>query len=125
MSAECCKLLYDGECPICRREVRWLRRVDRRNRLEFVDIAAPDFVAARFGLTHEAVQGALHALLPDGRVARAMDAVRAAYRAVGLGWIAAPTAWPPLRPLFDRAYRVFARNRLRIGRWLGRADARA
>ncbi len=120
MSAERCKLLYDGECPICRREVRWLRRVDRRGRLEFVDISAPDFSAAQYGLTEEAVQGALHALLPDGRVARAMEAVRAAYRAVGLSWVVAPTAWPILRPIFDRTYRVFARNRLRIGRWLGR-----
>ena len=114
------KLLYDGECPICRREVRWLRRVDRHGRLDYEDIAAPDFDPARHGLTTEAVQGALHAILPDGRVMRAMAAVRTAYRAVGLGWLVAPTGWPLLRPLFDRLYRGFARHRLRIGRWLGR-----
>lgn len=97
--------------------------MDRRSALALVDISASDFDAARFGLTAETVQGALHAIGPDGRIARGMDAVRAAYRAVGLGWLAAPTGWPLLRPIFDRLYRVFARNRLRIGRWFGRRSA--
>lgn len=123
MSAERIQLLYDGACPICRREAAWLRRADRRGRLELVDISVPNFDPTRFGLSHEAVQGALHAIGPNGRIVRGMDAVRAAYRAVGWGWLAAPTGWPLLRPVFDRLYRAFARNRLRIGRWLGREAA--
>lgn len=123
VSAERIQLLYDGACPICRREAAWLRRADRRGRLQLVDISASDFDPARFGLSRNAVEGALHAVGPNGQIVRGMDAVRAAYRAVGWGWLAAPTGWPILRPVFDRLYRAFARNRLRIGRWLGRETA--
>ncbi len=112
------KLLYDGQCPICRREVRWLRRTDRQSRIIFVDISAADFRPEIYGLDRASVQGVLHAILPDGRVVRAMDAVRVAYTAVGKRWLAALTGWPIFRPVFDALYRLFAKNRHRMGRWL-------
>lgn len=37
------RLLYDGNCPICRREVSWLRNRDRAGNIELEDIAAPQF----------------------------------------------------------------------------------
>jgi hypothetical protein len=42
---------------------------------------------------------------------------------VGLGWLAAPTAWPLLRGPSERAYRWIARHRYRLPRWLGLASA--
>ena len=118
------KLLYDGECPICRREVDRLKRRDTEGRLALEDISALGFDPARYGLTREEVEGSLHGILPDGRILRGMEAVRAAYRAAGLGWLAAPTSLPGIRQVADLGYRVFARNRLRISRWLGRGCAK-
>lgn len=114
-------LLYDGACPFCRREVRWLRKVDRLGRMAYEDIADPDFSPERFGVTREQVVSALHGIRADGTVLRGMAAVREAYRSAGRGWIMAPTGWPLLRPLFDVLYRLFARHRLRLGRWFGRS----
>ena len=37
------KVLFDGACPLCRLEVRWLGYLDRSGRLALEDIAAPDF----------------------------------------------------------------------------------
>ena len=34
---------YEGGCPVCLREVRVLRRLDRRGRIRFTDIDAPGF----------------------------------------------------------------------------------
>lgn len=115
------KLLYDGDCPLCAREVSLLRRLDRgRGRLALEDIAAGSFDPGRYGLDAEAVMARIHGVRPDGRVVEGMEAFRRAYAAVGLGWLFAPTRWPLLRPLFDAAYRLFARNRLR---WTGREGA--
>jgi predicted DCC family thiol-disulfide oxidoreductase YuxK len=111
-------LLYDGECPLCSREVRWLERLNRRGRLRFEDIAAPGFDASRYGTTYDALMARIHGVLPDGRLVRDVEVFRRAYAAVGLGWLLAPTGWRWLRPLADGAYSAFARNRLR---WTGRS----
>ena len=60
------KLLYDGECPFCCREVEWLKRRDRHGKLATEDIAAIGFDPARYGLTRQEVAGVLHGILPDG-----------------------------------------------------------
>jgi predicted DCC family thiol-disulfide oxidoreductase YuxK len=115
------KLLYDGDCPFCRREVDWLARRDRAGAVALEDIAAPGFDAARYGLRQKQVEGVIHAQLPDGRLVTGMEVFRRLYAAVGLGWLMAPTGWPLLRPVFDWAYRVFARHRVRLGAMFGRA----
>ena len=113
-------MLFDGECPLCMREVRMLRRADKgRGRLGFEDIAAPDFDAAAHGTDLETLMARIHGVLPDGTLIEGVEVFRRAYAAAGLGWLVAPTRWPGLRQLSEGAYRVFARNRLR---WTGRAN---
>lgn len=113
-------LLYDRQCPFCRLEVEWLQRRDRRGRLGAEDITAPGFDPARYGLTVDAVHRRLHGVLPDGTVLEGLPAIRAAWRAVGLGWVMAPTGWPVLRWFADLGYVVFARYRVPLGRLFGR-----
>lgn len=107
--------LYDGDCPLCAREVAMLRRLDRgRGKLDFDDIAAPGFDAARYDAAQEDLMARVHGVLPDGTLVEGVEVFRRAYAAVGLGWLMAPTRWPLVRPLADAAYRWFARNRLRL-----------
>ena len=109
------RVLFDGECPLCAREIAALRRLDRgRGRIAFEDIAAPGFDPGRYGLDHAAVMARIHGVLPDGTVIEGVEVFRRLYAAVGLGWLVAPTRWPLLRPLCDAAYRWFAGNRLRL-----------
>jgi len=35
---------YDGACPLCLREIGLMRKLDRRQRIEFVDVDNPDTV---------------------------------------------------------------------------------
>jgi predicted DCC family thiol-disulfide oxidoreductase YuxK len=113
------KLLYDGHCPLCRREAAWLQRRNKNGRLAFEDISAPGFDAIHYGLTQAEVMGVMHGVFPDGRIVRKVAAFRQAYREIGLGWLLAPTGWPVLRHIADWGYERFARNRLAIGRLLG------
>ena len=115
------KLFYDGECPFCRREVKWLTRRDRAGNLATEDIAALGFDPALYGLTRDDVARVLHGVKADGTVLRGMDAVREAYRAVGFGWLVAPTRLPVVRTISDCLYGLFARNRVTLGRLVGRA----
>jgi predicted DCC family thiol-disulfide oxidoreductase YuxK len=123
MAAQPFTLLFDSECPFCKLEVEWLQRRDRRGLLRAIDIAAPDFDAAHFGLTKERVHARLHGIAADGTVVEGMPAIRAAWRAAGLGWVMAPTGWPVLRWICDLGYVVFARYRVTLGRLFGRKCA--
>lgn len=116
-------LLFDSECPFCRLEVQWLQRRDRHGRLGAIDIAAPGFDPSRFGLTRERVHARLHGVTATGEVIEGMAAIRAAWRAAGLGWVMAPTAWPVLRWFADAGYWLFARYRVPLGRLFGRRCA--
>jgi predicted DCC family thiol-disulfide oxidoreductase YuxK len=110
---------YDGACPICSREVRLLQRLDRRGLLRFTDLAAPGFDAAAVGVPLADLMDRIHARLPDGTLVQGVEVFRRLYAAVGYGWLVAPTRLPGVSHLLDLAYRVFARNRLRL---TGRCD---
>ncbi|NBC10322.1 MAG: DUF393 domain-containing protein [Planctomycetes bacterium] len=113
------KVLYDGQCPLCRRELAMLRRLDKHERIAAEDIADPAFDASRYGLTYAQAMGRIHGILPDGTIVRDVEVFRRLYRAVGLGWLLGWTAWPGLRRVADAGYRWFARHRLRL---TGRGD---
>ena len=77
-------LLFDSECPFCKLEVEWLQRRDRNGLLRAIDIAAPGFDAAAYGLTKERVRQiqnkalekirlALHTSSPDAASDMAVD----------------------------------------------------
>lgn len=108
-------ILYDGECPLCTRELAMLKRIDRRRgRLGAIDIAAVGFDASRYGRDWETLMGRIHGVLPDGSVIEGVEVFRRAYAAVGRGWVLRWTSLPPFVRPVDAAYRWFARNRLRL-----------
>ena len=64
------KLLYDGECPLCMREVNFLRKRDAgRGLVAFVDIADEGYAPEENGgVSFEAAMGRIHAILADGTI---------------------------------------------------------
>jgi len=116
-------IYFDGDCPFCVREISWLLRRSARHggRLKAIDIAAAEFDPVAHGADRESFMARIHGRLGDGPLIDGMQVFREAYRAVGLGWLTAPTGWPLLRPLFDLGYRIFARHRVRLGGLFGRS----
>lgn len=113
-------LIYDGHCPICRKEVAWLRWKNKQGRLGLQDINDAGFDPAVYGTTHDALMAEIHGVYQDGRLIKGVDVFCAAYQAVGLGWLIEPMRWPLLKPLFNGFYGAFARHRLKLGRWLSK-----
>ena len=115
------EVFFDGECPLCVREINMLRRFDRRHKLiAFTDIAEPEFDASRYGTTMSALMGSIHGRDSQGEWITGVEVFRQLYTAVGFGWLVSVTRVPGIRQLLDAAYRVFARNRLRL---TGRSEA--
>ena len=114
MIDESLEVFFDGHCPICRREMGSIRRLDRRHRIRFTDIAAPGFDAGATGVTWAILMDRIHARLPDGRMIEGVEVFRRIYAALGFGPLVALTRLPGIRQMLDLAYRWFARNRLRL-----------
>lgn len=112
---------FDGDCPLCRREIALMRRLDRSQAISFVDAAGgpggcpvyPQEFLARF-----------HAM-ENGRLVSGAEAFAAMWRAI-----------PLLRPLgllcrnrvvlalLERAYLRFLAIRPRLSAWLKTREGR-
>ncbi|MGB3495725.1 MAG: DUF393 domain-containing protein [Elainellaceae cyanobacterium] len=110
------KLLYDGECPLCVREVNFLKKRDaKRGRVAFVDIAAYDYEPDDHqGIDYETAMGRIHGILPDGTVIQNVEVFRRVYEALDMGWVYAATQLPILGSLANWVYGLWADRRLAL-----------
>jgi predicted DCC family thiol-disulfide oxidoreductase YuxK len=114
---------FDGGCPLCRREIALMRRLDRAGAIQFLDVASPD--DASCPLDRAELLARFHAM-EDGRLVSGAEAFAAMWRAI-----------PPLRPLgllarnplalrlLEAAYRAFLRVRPRLQRLVVRLERRS
>ncbi|NET60278.1 MAG: DUF393 domain-containing protein [Symploca sp. SIO2E6] len=110
------KLLYDGECPLCVREVNFLSKRDAgRGIVAFVDIADPNYTPKTHGgIDFETAMGRIHAVLPDGTIIKNIEVFRRVYEALGMGWIYAVTKLPIIGSIADKLYEIWADKRLAL-----------
>ncbi len=113
------EVFYDGDCPLCLREIRMLQWLDRSQRIRFVDICQINFSESNLGKSYEQLMAEIHGRLPEGSWVTGVEVFRQLYSLVGFRWLMVPTRWPIVSSVLDWAYKIFARNRLKI---TGRCD---
>jgi predicted DCC family thiol-disulfide oxidoreductase YuxK len=115
------KLLYDGECPLCLREINFLTKRDAgRGIIKFVDIADLDYdPEVNGGVNFETAMGRIHAVLSDGTVIKNVEVFRRVYEELGIGWMYAVTKLPVIGAIIDWIYGIWANWRLKL---TGRPD---
>jgi predicted DCC family thiol-disulfide oxidoreductase YuxK len=107
-------IVFDAQCLLCSRWVRFILRHDRRAvfRLASIQGEAGRQLLARQRLQ---VDGLQTLLLADGeRVWQNTAAIFRVLHALGWPWRLAWLAWLVPAPLRDAAYRWIARNRYRV-----------
>ena len=107
-------VFFDGDCPLCRREIDWLRRRDVQGRVAFVDIGAPDFEASDYPRTQDELMAEIHGQRADGAWLTGVDLFAELYQLTGLPFLSWLFSNRLLYPLLNFSYRLFARNRLRL-----------
>lgn len=108
------EVFFDGDCPLCTKEIDFVRRLDTKSRVRFTDIAAPGFDAASIGRTQDDLMARIQGRAADGSFIEGVEVFRQMYAAVGLSPIVALTRLPGITQLLDVGYRWFAKNRLRL-----------
>ena len=108
------KVWYDGACPLCLREIAVMRRLDRRGRITFVDVAkgsdpsCPIDRAQLLARFHAEEDGVVH----DGAAAfAAMWRAIPLLRPLGLA-----ARWSPVLRMLEAAYVRFLKVRPRLQR---------
>ncbi len=107
-------VFYDGECPICAREIALLKRLNRRNRVHFVDFAAPAYDPQQMGFGRKELGKVIHARWADGSVVVGVDVFREVWSALGFGFFARVSRLTLIDRVLVWGYDWFARNRLRL-----------
>lgn len=108
------EVFFDGDCPLCSREINFLKRLDKQEKIVFTNIAEKDFEASNYGLTFDDFMAEIRGRLPDGTMISGVEVFRRLYGAVGLKWTIAITRLPIISSVLDFGYKVFAKNRLRF-----------
>ena len=78
-----------------------------------VDLRSDDPRIKLTGVEIDQLATSLHTRTPDGSLYAGPEAIRVAMKALGRTRTTAWTRWPIVKPIVDRAYLIFARNRLR------------
>ncbi len=105
---------YDGGCPLCRREIALMRRLDRAHRIAFIDAADPDTACP---IDRADLLARFHAR-EDGKVLSGAAAFAAMWRAIPLlRPLGLAARWAPVGWLLERGYRWFLRRRPAMQKW--------
>lgn len=108
---------YDGACPLCIREITFMRRLDKRGAIDFIDVA-PD--GTECPIDRKLLLARFHAQEAGHPVVSGAAAFAAMWRAIPLlrpiGMIARN---PLVLALLERAYLGFLKIRPRLQRLAG------
>lgn len=115
------KLLYDGECPICKREICILQKKDSQTKINFIDISSKEFSPfENNNIDYKTAMSQIHAIDGKGNLLVGIPAFAAIYARSQLLVTSTLLRIPFIKRILKPVYTLFAKNRL----WLtGRINA--
>jgi len=110
---------FDGGCPLCRREIALMRRLDRRHAINFVDVVRE---GTSCPIDRAALLARFHAM-EDGRLLSGAAAFAAMWRAIPrLRPLGLAARNPHVLAMLEWLYRRFLRWRPKLQRVMRRLD---
>lgn len=103
----CLTVLYDGDCPLCSREIAWYRQKPANEPIRWVNLRDP---AARLpdGIERKAALARFHVVHANGAVATGAAGFLRLWRVYpGLGRAARLLSRPWALAVLERGYRLF------------------
>ena len=107
--------LFDGGCPLCLRETRFLKKKDSSNKINFIDINNDSYDPSLYkNISYVEAMSNLHGILENGNIIKGLDVLAYSYELVGLGWVYFPLKVEFLAPILRLFYKYWAKYRLNI-----------
>jgi predicted DCC family thiol-disulfide oxidoreductase YuxK len=110
--AAACTVYFDGECPVCLREIAHYRRQRGAEAIAWIDASRCDEVALGPGLDRVAVMSRFHVREADGTLVTGAAAFVTIWRRLpGFAWLARVASTRPALVILEVGYAVFLRAR--------------
>lgn len=107
------KLLYDGECPICKREICILQKKDSQTKINFIDISSKEFSPfENNNIDYNTAMSQIHAIDGKGNLLVGIPAFAAVYARSQLLVTSTLLRIPFIKKILKPLYTLFAKNRL-------------
>ena len=107
--------LFDGGCPLCLRETKFLKKKDSSNKINFIDINNDSYNPSLYkDISYVEAMSNLHGILENGDIIKGLDVLAYSYELIGLGWVYYPLKIEFLAPLLRLFYQYWAKYRLKI-----------
>jgi len=115
-------VLYDGACPLCKREIGVYRNLRSDTPVCFADVSDAS-VSLPSGTTRQQLLARFHVQRESGELLSGAQAFLALWSVMpGWRWLALAGRVPGVAWLLERTYRLFLRVRPRLQRWAARLD---
>jgi len=115
-------VLYDGACPLCRREIGVYRGLQPNTPVCFADVSDAALPLPP-GTTREQLLARFHVRSREGQLLSGAEAFLALWAALpGWRWLALVGRLPGAAWVMERTYRLFLRWRPTLQRWAFRLD---
>jgi predicted DCC family thiol-disulfide oxidoreductase YuxK len=115
-------VLYDGACPLCRREIGLYRGLEPNAPVCFADVSDAALPLPP-GTTRDQLMARFHVRQRDGQLLSGAQAFLALWAALpGWRWLARVGRVPGATWAMERGYRLFLRWRPALQRWASRLD---
>ena len=112
-------VIYDGQCPLCSREIAHYRRRRGAQRVRWVDATRDEQELAALGIAREAALARFHVRDQEGQWRTGAAAFVLLWSQLpAYAWLARLVSGLRLLPLMERGYTLFLR-------WRQRRDCRA
>lgn len=101
-------LFYDGQCPLCAKEIQWLKEIHDGS-LAFCDIHS--ISEETLGINKQAMLKVLHLQTSDKKWLLGLSATIRSWSHTPYGFLFKPLGWPILRLFANGAYTLWASKR--------------
>jgi len=120
-SSDCVTVLYDGACPLCRREISVYRNLQSLQPVAWRDVSAVDAILPN-GTDRDVYMARFHVQLASGEVVSGAAAFVALWSVLpGWRWLGRLGRLPGMLAIMEILYRLFLSIRpkmQRVARWL-------
>lgn len=119
-------LIYDGDCPICQRAVRWIQERVPQGRLDYLPCQSPERARLAPQVNEPACMQAIHYVAPGGKTyvgEQALPQILALTR--NYAWLRGLFTLPGAGLVAHAIYRLIANNRMKLSAFFLRKETGA